>query len=265
MPLEISHIVTNGCSFTYCQGLDNPSEQGWPALLAKKLNVPVVNLAIKGSGNDGIYRRTIDYFYTGKNYNSKPLYIIAFSQAMRREEFVTEYKKNKVEHLYGLANFGNEPIERAIFEHLNETGEYYMEFKKLLYWASIINLFKANAIPYLTTNYMCDHMPSIEILKKNHKNLYESCHEDFYKVKDFFKISEFLDKTRCGHDGINSQNVIADYCYNMLLEKFGEINANTGNYNYLSLDDYAYSQSGRYFHNAAWDINNAWLKIKPNV
>ena len=61
--LEISHLVVNGCSFTYCQGLESPNTQGWPALLAKKLNVPVVNLAAPGSSNDGIYRRTYDYFY----------------------------------------------------------------------------------------------------------------------------------------------------------------------------------------------------------
>ena len=57
--MEISHLVVNGCSFTRCQGITNPDIDGWPALLAKKLNVPVVNLAKNGSGCDGIYLRTL--------------------------------------------------------------------------------------------------------------------------------------------------------------------------------------------------------------
>lgn len=265
MPLEISHIVTNGCSFTYCQGLENPSIQGWPALLAKKLNVPVVNLGIKGSGNDAIYRRTMEYFYANKNLNSKPLYIIAFSQAMRREEFVTEYKNHVVGHFHNLATFGDEPIERAIFEHLNNTGEYFMEFKKLLYWMSTINLFKANNIPYITTNYMADHVPSVELLKKHHKNLYESVHNDAYRVKNFYEITRNLDKLPCGHDGLESQKAVTEYCYNVLTEKFGEIIPYTKDVNFLNLFDFSNSQPGDFFHYVAWGSNDAWLKKEINV
>ena len=39
---DITHLVVNGCSWTYCQGLDDPKTQGWPALLAKKLGVEVL-------------------------------------------------------------------------------------------------------------------------------------------------------------------------------------------------------------------------------
>lgn len=263
MALDISHIVVNGCSFTYCQGLDSPSEQGWPALLAKKLNVPIVNLGVKGSGNDAIYRRTLDYFYTSKNYNSKPLYIVAFSQAMRREEYVTEYRKHIVGHFHNMATFGDEPIERAIYEHLDNVGEYYMEFKKLMYWISTVNLFKANQIPYITTNYMADHGPSIELLQKQHKNLYESVHNDFYRVKNFYQITSKSKKLPCGHDGIEAQHILADACYNILIEKFGEIT--TCNNDYLTLDEYAYSQPGNFFHYVAWGSNDAWFKNKRHV
>lgn len=263
MSIEISHIVVNGCSFTYCQGLENPSEQGWPTLLAKKFNVPVVNLSVKGSGNDSIYRRTLDYHYTGKNYNSKPLYIIAFSQALRREEYITTYKNNVINNFCGLTQYGDEPIERSIYEHLDENGIYHMEFKKLLYWISVVNLFKVNNIPYLTTNYMNDHLPSLERLKNNHKNLYESVHEDKFRVKNFHDITEKLDRTKCGHDGLISQSAIADYCYNILHEKFNQIRTVRMD-NYFSLDDYVYSKTGNFFEKT-WNFNDAWLKNKPNV
>jgi hypothetical protein len=65
--LKITHVVTIGCSWTYCQGLDSPSTQGWPALVAKKLNVPLVNLAVPGVGNDFIHRVSHEYIY--KNYS----------------------------------------------------------------------------------------------------------------------------------------------------------------------------------------------------
>lgn len=263
MTIEISHIVTNGCSFTYCQGLDNPSEQGWPALLGKKLNVPVVNLGIKGSGNDAIYRRTVDYLYSNKNFDSKPLYIIAFSQAMRREEYLTEYKNHKVNHFHNLATFGDEPIERAIFEHIDNTGEYFMEFKKLMYWISTHNLFKANNVPYITTNYMADHNPSISLLKNNCKNLYESVHNDEYRVKNFYEITRHLDKTSCGHDGLESQIAVANYCYSILLEKYEKIIK--VNKPYLNLYNFAYSQPEKFFHYVAWGSNDAWLKKEISV
>jgi len=89
--LEISHLVVNGDSFTYCQGLENPMEVGWPALLAKKLNVPVVNLALRGSNNNSIVRRTYEYFYMDKN--TKPFYIIGFSHATREEDIIQSFLK----------------------------------------------------------------------------------------------------------------------------------------------------------------------------
>ena len=85
--VKLSHLVVNGCSFTYCQGLENPAEQGWPALLANKLKVPVVNLAIPGSGNDAIFRRTYEYFYLNKKHNNFPLFINVWSFSGSREEF----------------------------------------------------------------------------------------------------------------------------------------------------------------------------------
>lgn len=84
--IEISHLVVNGCSLTYCQELEDPKAQGWPALLAKKLGVPVVNLAYCGSGNDGIARRSMEYFYKDKKFNNKPFYIHAWSYLARRED-----------------------------------------------------------------------------------------------------------------------------------------------------------------------------------
>ena len=223
MTLEISHLVTSGCSFTYCQGLEDPATQGWPALLARKLNVPVVNLAVMGSGNDSIYRRTAEYFYINKNKNNKPFFIIAFSSALRREEFLSDYKGRKVGDFRTLACYGYEPIERAIYEQIDQNGLYFMERRKLLNWLSIINMFKANNTNYFTTNYMTDHEQSIMLIKNNYPNLFDTCYLDNNKIHDFHLLTRSLDKTTCQHDGLEAQHVVADYCYNMILEKYTKI------------------------------------------
>jgi hypothetical protein len=61
--MDITHLVVNGCSWTYCQGLEDPKNQGWPKLLADQLGCEVVNLAIPGTGNDTIHRRTYEYVH----------------------------------------------------------------------------------------------------------------------------------------------------------------------------------------------------------
>ncbi len=111
------------------------------ALLAQKLNVPVVNLGIMGSGNDAIYRRATEYYYLNKTTNSKPFFIVAFSQALRREEYLAEYKGTTVGDFRTLACYGDEPIERAIYEHIDTNGVYFMERRKLMHWLSIIMQF----------------------------------------------------------------------------------------------------------------------------
>ena len=83
--MQVSHLVVNGCSWTYGSELDSPEEESWPKLVANKLGIPVVNLAIPGSGNDSILRRTSEYLFQNLAFNSKPLVIIAWSQITRRE------------------------------------------------------------------------------------------------------------------------------------------------------------------------------------
>lgn len=223
MPLEISHLVTSGCSFTYCQNLDDPATQGWPALLAKKLGVPIVNLGIPASGTDSIYRRNAEYFYLNKNNNSKPFFISAFSHALRREEYIIEYDNLKIEKVRSLFCYGNEPIERSIYENMDEKGIYFAEFRKLLNWLSTINLFKENYIPYLTTNYVEDHQSSIELIKSKHREIYDTVYNDENKIMDFHLLTVGTKKLPCGHDGVEAQKIIADYCYDIMIKKYEKI------------------------------------------
>jgi len=53
-------IVTAGCSFTYGYGLEDPSKQSWPAVLAERLGCDLTNLAVPGAGNTYIANSIID-------------------------------------------------------------------------------------------------------------------------------------------------------------------------------------------------------------
>lgn len=262
MSLEISHLVTAGCSYTYCQGLDDPTTQGWPALLANKLNVPVVNLGIKGSGNDSIYRRLVEYFYLNNTTNSKPFFIVAFSQALRREEYVSEYKGFKFEDFKTLACYGDEPIERAIFEHLDDNGVYFMERRKLLNWLSVINLFKANNTSYFTTSYMADHNQSVTIIKNNYPELFSAIYDDENKIKNFYELTRGMKVTHCKHDGPEAQHVVANYCYDKMIEKYKEIKPIKTNF--IDLKTYAHrTDTSR--HSDVWTTNEWYQKEINNV
>lgn len=222
--IEVSHLVVNGCSFAYCQGLEKPYEQGWPALLAKKLNVPIVNISCKGSGNDSIMRRTVEYYYEDIK-NNKPFYIITLSQATRREEYVINYEGREIKNFYQLSSYSTEPIEKAIYEQYDTSGIISQEERKLLYWVNIVNLFKANSVNYLISDFMPESDSNIiESTKMLNPNLYEFLHNDTFFVTGLNESTKKLPKLPCGHDGYEAQEFIADLFYQSINEKYGTIN-----------------------------------------
>lgn len=225
MTIDVSHLVINGCSFSYCQGLNNPSEEGWPALLGKRLNIPVVNISCKGSGNDSIMRRTIEYLYKDKENKNNPLYIVTLSQSTRREEYVINYGDKIVKNWYQLASFSTEPIEKAIYDQYDLRGIMAQEERKLLYWSCIVNTLQANNINYVISDFMPEHDTEIINYTKSHNyNLYEFLHNDENFVKNLNHITKNLPKLPCGHDGYEAQEIVAELFYQNIKEKYNNIN-----------------------------------------
>jgi hypothetical protein len=245
--IEISHLVVDGCSLTFCQGLEKPHVDGWPALLAKRIGVPVVNLALGGASNDGIHRRTYDYvyksidFYKKTNIQANPFYIIALTFAGRREEYFKNYYNwNDKDRYYTLDLnpdmdklfdiIDNKKTDRESVAAYVEYG-YLLNFdlsaahlKKLHYWASLVNLFKQNNINY----GMGDYIPTYEedVVAKmitRYKPLHDFIYNDTNNYGDFAKVTRSSDKLKCGHDGPESQKILADYLYNKIIETHGEI------------------------------------------
>lgn len=214
--IQISHLVTNGCSFTFGQGLENREETNWPALLAKKLDVPLVNLAAPGAGCDRIFRTTHEYFIKDLSNNSRPFYIIAWSGALRREEFQVECNDFYNVNLCDPVN----DLSKALIDNMNEKGLLSYERKKYVFWSSVISLFKAYNIPYLTTDYMPTTIYHNGVIRSLLPETYDYCINDPNKLEDFNNLTNDFSKLPCGHDDYPAQEFLANYCYSKIIKKY---------------------------------------------
>lgn len=236
--IDITHLVVNGCSWTYCQGLDDPKTQGWPSLVAKYLGVEVVNLAVPGCGNDAIHRRTYEYVYENLPTGSKPFFIIAWSQYWRRETWHNKFLGYKDYNDYSLVSLPDaEPetnAERALLDDWNDLDFYRRTY---LYKLSLMNLFKVNNIPYLMGDYSCDNDSSIiEELRNRFPSMIDTVLNNPKQVRRFDEITGLSPKLPCGHDGVEAQGVLSSYINSEIKRQYRKINVVPSNY--LTLKDF---------------------------
>lgn len=74
-------LYTIGDSFTYGQELANPAQDAWPVVLAKKLNMSVLNEGRPGVGNEYIIKQTIKAVVKHK----PKLVVVAWTSCGRQE------------------------------------------------------------------------------------------------------------------------------------------------------------------------------------
>ena len=235
--VEISHLVVNGCSFTYGQGLNNPQLDAWPALLAKKLNVPVVNLSSLGSGCDGIYRRTIEYFYKNLDNGSKPFYIISWSAATRREEFlhiVDGKEHNDYSNLHVFRPSTN--LERELLTQFTEHTERALEKRKYNYWINILNLLQNHNVSYFMNDAMPCDFSMKDYLENEHTKIYNLCVNDKYKLLDNRELLNDNCWLPCGHINEQGNKILADYMYSEFMKIYTDYKII--HTNYLKLKDF---------------------------
>lgn len=262
MAIEITHLVTSGCSFTYCQGLYDPPNEGWPKLLADKLGVPVVNIANPGLSNDGIVRKTYNYFYKNLPTNSKPLFVVAMTQSTRREEYFEEvdyrtgHGPEKINDYHTLS-IGDklDPMAKAIYEQMNDIGIYMSQERKYRLWASLINLFQANNTPYAMADYIPDTSDeTLVFMKQNFPELRNYIITNKHKLRDFWEITQGYPKAMDkGHDGPEAQIMLADYIYKQLIKQHEKI-IPIKHDNFLTLKDF------RTTHKRAYEQTNQWYR-----
>lgn len=153
--MKISHLITNGCSWTYGLDLPSPLTQSWPARLSALLGLPVVNLAIPGSGNDSIYRRTAEYLSLDLAKEVKPLVVIAWSQYWRTEFWHKPPTHSNIRADYShifIPDDGSEmtPTQKSLLDQWDD--EFHFKRAILIKFA-MYNLLRNFNIPYI----MCDY------------------------------------------------------------------------------------------------------------
>jgi hypothetical protein len=243
---EITHLVVNGCSWTYCQGLEDPVKQGWPTLLAQKLGVKVVNLAVRGCGNDSIHRRTYEYVYENLPTGSKPFFLIAWSQYWRRETWYNDFNGHTDYNDYSLIALPDSTptsnVERALLDNWNEVDFYRRTY---LYKLSLMNLFKSHDIPYLMTDYASVHDSDtiIQKVRERFPNLVDTCINNTRQITPFCDITRDYPALPCGHDGPEAQVILADFAYNEIIRQYKTPNIILGEY--LTLNGFRFTEKPR--------------------
>jgi hypothetical protein len=232
--------VTNGCSFTFGDELDDPKTQAWPALLAKRLGLPIVNLALPGSGNDCILRRTTEYLYKGLPKDSKPLVVIAWSQDWRREEWFTDYYGCKGHNNYGIVCLPHgspcNDYERVMLDNWSEEDIYRKTIMRKL---AMKHLLTTLNIPHVSTAFAYSEydFEKLPLLRQRFNYMDKHIENDPYRIEDMFRVvPDSYPKMPMGHYGYEAQHFTSDYMYDAIIKRHGDITPVSGDY--LSLVDY---------------------------
>jgi hypothetical protein len=245
--MDITHLVVNGCSWTYCQGLEDPKNQGWPKLLADQLGCEVVNLAIPGSGNDTVHRRVYEYVHENLPTNSKPLFVIMWSQYWRREHWWRKWYNADCDDFAPLHYPDGLPtndFEKAFIKNFNE--EEFIR-KMMIIKTSLVALFNCYNIPYVMFDYHDDHTlnKTIEDVKKRFPNFYKTFSQinDVESVND---VTRYYSKTPCGHDGLDAHPVLSNFLKGIIDKKYGPLNVVSSDF--LRAKDFPIGNKNNYTH-----------------
>ena len=249
MNVTISHIVVIGCSLSYGQGLENPRQDSWPALLAKKLNVPVVNLSSRGGGNDRIMRRLYEYHYLNSS-TSNPFYVLAFSHSSRREEYLRE------EGDYSVVSMKDDPAymkhEDFSFASIYNYDPFVSACKKLMIRSYVLDFLHTHNLNYLITDFLPDLYIDLTRLQQTHPAAYSKVHSDPYKLVDLNTFSGQYVPLECGHDGPEAHQAIANYIQDEINVRFGEVNSITKPFVSLKEFKHYYPKAGTYYGEKDW-------------
>lgn len=206
----MTKLYSNGCSFTYGQGLKDPNNKSWPALVAKKYNSEFLNHAVMGGSNDRIVKGVVSNI---KNYDK---FYIGWSSVAR---FVKYNPVNNFEILFTPALNLNVSLHynndlRTNYKKYKDFGEMYYkywynelyEFKGFLHQIILLqSLFRLHNKEYTMINILADIEPwlsSEDTFAENVKDLIcfdfmsdnqiHNEREEIVKLVDQIDISKFV-------------------------------------------------------------------------
>jgi len=210
-------LYVTGCSFTYGDGLDEairPSKN-WAGLIGEKLNLPVINDAKGGGGNDRIFRTAMTSISKLISENKNPLVIICWSARHRREIF--DVQKNDYRPL-----LPPHPAPGKKLEQRNEFDEMYFKYhsddgddivKTVSYKIGLQSFLKQYNIKHLYTSVW----GLVPIYNQPYHHFFEKIDITNFNLVDLYPKSMELP---CLHPNLDGHKTIAD----RLLQELDKIN-----------------------------------------
>ena len=210
-------ILALGDSFTYGEELDNPKEQGWVYIVARRLGAEIKNSARPGCSNDYIIKRLMREII--KLQEKPDLIIIGWTSCSRIEEADSElgaWCTWPARTLYGN-NRNSFREERVKYRTLHNNENW--EFRRWVRQVVLVQDFcKARGLDYRFVNTFGNQNCAKKagfLLKWMDQ---EINHSKFYGWKEYEGMMEWcwdhdklepIDKCPAGHPGPQSNEMIA--------------------------------------------------------
>lgn len=194
-------LVTFGDSFTYGHYLPDHSTQSWPALLADKMNLEIVNMADPGASNIEILSALLTF-----NFNANDLVIVGWTFIERdmifKKKSILGKLFNKFEHTRVQVWSDNRETQLWVklhpeFDQAVRSG-LHMHHAEL--YLSSLNLEQYHIYTQPPNTFRCRN--SFPVFFKDMVNLLDR--------KIFSRVDLALDKS---HPGIKSHQNTADNIY----------------------------------------------------
>ena len=166
-----SNLVTFGCSATYGQSLsdihpdnEQPSKLAWPQVLGDLANIPVVNMAYKGSSNKEIAHHVLNY-----NYNTDDIVVICWT-------FTDRFCVIRKDNILRLGVWHANPSKFATEKTLNEKQQVSTAFFSNVHDDNDMSL----------NQHYCIHYANLFLDSKKIKNYHIILHNYLRKDYKFF-------------------------------------------------------------------------------
>ena len=245
--IDFTHFIVNGCSFAYAQNI--PRTQTWSYIVAEEFGMELSQLAKPGASNATILRTTTDHALQHEgDLNYKPLYCISWTQQERREEYFKSVHHSKgvfeprgvyqgaspngyIEPQTVFMPITPQEMEDATVVELAhyECGspweaQVFAMHRKYMNWFHAISMLENMGLDFLMSDYFVEsNQENSDYFRYYYRNIWNKVEQHESKLKDFDKLTSGYPVLPCGHDGIVSQHILADYVIEEIKKRYIDI------------------------------------------
>ena len=240
-------LLSDGCSWVYGDGLENPETERQSYHLSKKLGVDDINLSVRGSCNQSILLRVSDWFEKNTDKLNEIILVVGFSEISRdifynailkkyqninwvNRNFFIDFKEHMNNQLDGLVSQTIDIDRKELLNYYtkDEWEKWWKQYFLLHYdLDNLINKFteqiiylqnlcKSNGVPYLFFESFGTSSQRIKNRLVDGKHLLNLSCAAFISENNL----DFADNS--GHPGKKSHLEWSNFLYNNIKKICGE-------------------------------------------